>query len=116
MRRLLVLGAVLFAVATSCLTASAAANSPFQFAEEIRVALLNAQLNIAREPAQAQKDVTQARDAYAGTFAKTLKQAAPQADTRVRAGLDDAVRATEAGDAIALADARAQVWTGLLQG
>ena len=97
------------------LTASAAEISPFQFAEEIRVALLDAQLNL-KDFARAQEDAVRAKNLYAGEFAKTILNASPRADERVRAGLNEAQRAVETQDALLLADARAQVWTALLAG
>lgn len=96
--------------------ASAATPSPFQFAEEIRVALLDAQLRLSNDPAAAQKDVTQAQTLYGGAFAKTLASASPRAQEHVRAGLASAQKAVETQDAVLLADARAEVWTALLQG
>lgn len=116
MRRFLFLLLALVPFAVSTLTASAAELSPYQFAEDIRVALLDAQLNVSANPSRAQQDVTDAQDAYAGDYAKTLTTLAPQADARVRSGLNDAQRAVADKNGLRLADARAQVWTALLQG
>lgn len=98
------------------LSTRAAEISPFQFAEEIRVALLDAQLALSDDAPTAQADVARARALYAGAFAQTIAQASPRADTRVREGLTRAAGAVKSGNALLLADARAQVWTALLQG
>lgn len=112
---LLVVAALLLTVVVPQLT-HAADISPFQFAEKIRVALLDAQLDVTREPAAAQADVARAQSLYVGTFAEMIAAASPLADTRVQQGLEQAAEAVAVRDAIALADARAQVWTALLQG
>lgn len=115
MRRLLCLLFVFLPYAIFSLTASAAEISPFQFAEEIRVALLDAQLNL-DDSARAKQDISRAQDAYAGNFAETMAHASPRAAERVRDGLNVAQRAVETQNALLLADARAQVWTALLAG
>lgn len=98
------------------LSTRAAEISPFQFAEEIRVALLDAQMALSGDAAAARADVARAQALYAGTFAETIAAASPRADARVRESLASAAGAIETGNAILLADARAQVWTALLQG
>lgn len=90
--------------------------APGQQAETIRAALLQAQLALVDDPNAARAAVVAARTAYGGRFAQTLGDVAPEADQRVRAGLAQAEEAIGAGDALALADARAQIWTGLLAG
>ncbi len=115
MRRLLSLLFVFIPFAIFSLTASAGEISPFQFAEEIRVALLDAQLNL-KDSARATDDVTRAQNLYAGEFARTLADASPRSHERVRANLENAQRAVETQNELLLADARAQVWTALLAG
>lgn len=116
MRPFLLVLAALVLLTLLPLSASAAPPSPYQFAEDMRVALLDAQLNLTSNPAQAQQDSTQARALYSGAFAKTLATAAPAADKRIQSGLDDVGGALQTQNALLLADARSQVWTALLQG
>ncbi len=98
------------------ITASAAAPTPFQRAEDIRTALLNAQLELADNPTTAAQSITTAQQSYEGNFAATIANASPRADQHIREGLTNAQRAIAANDPILLADARAQVWTALLAG
>lgn len=98
------------------LVASAAEPSPFSIADEMRVALLNAQLNLTDNPTLAQQNLTQAQNSYRGVFAKTIAQVSSAADERVRAGLQQAQHALDTRNAILLADARSEVWTALLGG
>src|SRR5262249_53067471 len=105
---------VLVLVSLIPISAHAAEISLFQRADDIRVALLNAQLNLSDDPAGAAQDVSNAQQAYAGNFAQTLAKASPDADQRIRGGLTLAQHAVTANDIVALADARSQVWTALL--
>lgn len=89
---------------------------PAQAAEALRAALFQSQFNITSEPAAAQAQLAQAVTLYQGSWTAPLVEGAPTADQRVREGLTAAQAAVESGDAVALAVARTQVWTGLLDG
>jgi high-affinity iron transporter len=90
--------------------------SPAQAAETVRTELLQAQLALAANPAEAQRRVAGAHQMYSDSLAAALAKAAPEAQRQVEAGFVAAEVALAANDGPALAMARAQVWTGLLAG
>lgn len=96
--------------------ALAAPVPPAQTAADIREALFDAQLALSASPQDARAGLDKARAAYSGTFAAAIYAAAPEADSRIQAGLADANAALAARQAPALAAARAQVWTAVLAG
>lgn len=116
MYRLVLVLVLTLASLAAPLTAAAAPLTPFQQADAIRAALLDAQLQLADDPTGAAQKVTDAQSRYAGEFRTTLSKSAPAADARIRSGLTAAEKAIAARDSLALADARAQVWTALLAG
>lgn len=89
---------------------------PGQAAEALRTALFQTQFNITSEPAAAQAQIAQAITLYQNGWSEPLAQDAPTAHQRVETGLVAAQAAVQAGDANALAVARTEVWTGLLDG
>lgn len=89
---------------------------PAQAAEMLRAALFQAQLQMTSDPAAAQSQIAQAMALYAGDWSQPLRQDAATAATQIEDGLAAAQAAVQQGDANALAVARAQVWTTLLQG
>ncbi|MDF2627785.1 MAG: iron permease [Symbiobacteriaceae bacterium] len=96
---------------------------PAVVAEQVRTALLRAQVELEAgtpDPAAAAAALEEARRAYEAGLAESLAAGAPAADAGVRAGLAAAGEAVAgaggAGAGAALAGARAQVWTGLLDG
>ena len=90
--------------------------TPAQAAETLRVDLLQAQLALTNNPAEAQRLVTRAQEAYNGVLSDSLVEAAPEAHQRIQAGFTAVEAALAANDGPALALARAQIWTGLLAG
>ncbi len=95
--------------------ALAAPPAPARDAEDVRAALLQAQLRLTSDPQTARSALDAASAAYQHTLAAAL-EAAPEAAQRAEAGFAAADLAISAGDAPALAAARAQVWTALLAG
>ena len=89
---------------------------PANAAEALWVALFQTQMALASDATAAQTQLQVAMDLYAEAWAQPIVQSAPTADKRVRAGLAAAQQAIEAADANALAGARAQIWTGVLDG
>jgi FTR1 family protein len=90
--------------------------SPAQAAETLRAGLLQAQLALTGDPAEAQRWVAEARETYADLLAARLAEAAPETQRRIEANFAAAEKAVRANDGSALAMARAQIWTGLLAG
>lgn len=120
-RRLILLGCFVLLLWPSAVLAqrsgqSANATIPANAAETLRTALFQAQVALASDPAAAQIQVETAAALYAGAWARPLTQDAPTADQRVKEGLTAAQQAVQAGDANALAVARAQIWTSVLDG
>jgi high-affinity iron transporter len=87
--------------------------APAEAGEQVRSALLRAQLALASGPAQAQTLLDQARARYQSDLAPGLEGALSQ---QIGASFDAAGRAVQQGDAAGFAGARAQIWTGLLRG
>ncbi|MBX3014708.1 MAG: FTR1 family protein [Caldilineaceae bacterium] len=114
--RLIVLSLVTLLLWPTTLWAQAAEQQPAQAAEALRTALFQAQLQIAHDRAGAQAQVEQALAHYAAPWSETLQQGDPVIAKQIQAGLAAAQAATQQGDANALAVARAQLWTALLQG
>lgn len=83
-------------------------------AEAIRSELLTLQLDITAPDAPAR--FAEAQRNYATYLHPSLVAATPTIDQQIQQALADAGAAAAAGDAVALAVARAQVWTGLLHG
>jgi high-affinity iron transporter len=94
---------------------AAAQKSPAEAAEEIRSALLMAQLALNQAPSAATK-VQTARAEYDAELAGVLSTKAPTAHVRVVDGFDLAAQAVAARNAPGYAAARAQLWTALLDG
>ena len=120
-RRLMLLGCFVLLLWPSTLLAqnssqSANATIPANAAETLRTALFQAQVALASDPAAAQTEVETAAALYAGAWAQPLAQGVPTADQRVKEGFVAAKQAVQAGDVNALAVARAQIWTSVLDG
>jgi high-affinity iron transporter len=104
------------AVAPALAAAQAAPSQPpSAAAEEIRSALVAAQLELDQLEA-AQTRLRAAQDAYHAALEPALAAQAPDAHARAAQGFDLAARAAAAGRTPEFAAARAQVWTALLDG
>ena len=90
--------------------------TPAQAAETLRADLLQAQLALTNNPAEAQRLVSGAQEVYDSELADSLVEAAPETHQRIQAGFTAAEEALATNDGPALALARAQIWTGLLAG
>ncbi len=91
-------------------------NTPAQAAEIIRTQLLQAQLALGSNPAEAEQLLAEAYQLYNTTVARTLTGEAPETAARIEAGFVVAAQALSNGDAAAFAAGRAQIWTALLAG
>jgi high-affinity iron transporter len=116
LRRLALLLILTFMAAGLLPQAAAAATDPAATAELIRAALFTAQAEQKADPARAAGALAEARSLYTNALAPRLAIDAPESHAGIMAGLAAAEGALSAGDPLALADARAQVWTGLLGG
>lgn len=96
-------------------TAPDAADAPWQVANAVRTALFDAQVQVRRDPTAAAAQVEVARAAWDVGLAADVAAQAPDAAMHVAAALDASATAAAAGDSLALAQARAQVWGGLLE-
>jgi high-affinity iron transporter len=101
--------------ATPAIVRADASQLPATAAEDIRSALVMAQLEL-NQPQAAQAKLQQARDEYEAALAATLSANAPEAHARVVEGFDLAERAAQANRAPEYAAARSQLWTALLDG
>ena len=119
-RRLLIFCCFIFLIWPSTVFAQnstqAAPTVPAKAAEALRTALFQSQLALVSDPTAAQAQVQTALDLYAAAWAQPLTQGDPTTDQRIKAGLATAQQAVQAGDAAAFAIARAQIWTGVLDG
>ncbi|NTW02527.1 MAG: iron permease, partial [Oscillochloris sp.] len=115
-RMLTVVGWVSLLVLLSVGMTSAQVATPAITAEAIRARLLQAQLVLVRDPASAAADLAQVEAAYRVSLSAALATGAPDASARVSAGLADARAAIASGDGPALAEARALLWTAILDG
>jgi high-affinity iron transporter len=89
---------------------------PAQAGEQIRTDLTQAQLSLAHDVATARKQLAEAQTTYASALDTPLSTAAPETAARARDGFAAAGQALDAGDALAFAAARSQIWTSLLDG
>jgi high-affinity iron transporter len=105
----LVLGATLPA-------AHAASPGPAQVAESVRADLLQAQLAIGQRQEEAQRLVAAARATYERALSGVLAQDVAAVHAQILQEFARADEAVQQGDGLALADARAQLWTALLAG
>jgi high-affinity iron transporter len=90
--------------------------APAAQAELIRQGLVQAQLQLLEASNTAAQQVQDAQTRYKTDLSPTLATIAPETDARVLAALDAANQAVIARDTVALAIARAHVWTALLDG
>ena len=107
---------LLAALALPAMSAQAQGLAPAETAENIRVSLFNAQLALSSDAQLASQKLLEAKSAYSGDFAATIKEVAPESDTRITTGFDSALQAVSQKDAATLSAARAQIWTGILAG
>jgi high-affinity iron transporter len=89
---------------------------PGQAGEQVRAALLQAQLALPIDRAAAEQQFVAARAIYATTLSATLSAQASDAHRGVVDGFAHAEQALAVGDATAFAAARAQIWTAILNG
>jgi len=116
LKRLVILIGCLIAAGLTVVVAQAADRSPAQRAEEIHSTLLNVQLALPSDVAMAQQLAATAQQLYRGAWVAAIVEVSPQADQRIREGLQAAQAAVANRDVAQIAAARAQVWTGLLMG
>jgi high-affinity iron transporter len=90
--------------------------SPAAAAETVRSALVQAQLALTTNQAEAETLLAQATAAYEVTIGPAFAAQAATLDQRIRTGLAAATQAIGSSDATAFATARAQVWTAILAG
>lgn len=95
---------------------SARAGSVGGSAEQIRSALVGAQLAIGADPAAALTVVDEVEAIYGTALAPIIRVPAPEAHQRAVAAFAKLHESAQAGDAISFAVARAQVWTAILAG
>lgn len=115
-RRLMLMLLTLFALLLTSEYTLAGTPAPAEAAETLRTDLLQAQLALSNDPAEARRLVAGAQESYQAALADLLTQVTPEAHRRVQAGFVAAEQALAANDGLALAIARAQIWTGLLAG
>ncbi|MEZ4863076.1 MAG: FTR1 family protein [Caldilineaceae bacterium] len=108
--------ALLLALLPPLSTAHAAAPTPAQGAETLRTLLFQAQMALNSDGDAAAMAVQAAAAIPQASWFGPLAQQAPAAAARLDAGLSAAQAAVTAHDGNALAVARAQVWTALLDG
>ena len=106
----------LLALAALPLPARAQPNTPARAAENIRAALVQAQLNLTSDQDSARQLLAGAEATYQSSLEGALAQAMPIVDGRIQDGFAAADQALAAGDTMAFAAARAAIWTGLLDG
>jgi hypothetical protein len=106
--RLVALSGVIAALVIPRVAVQATDASPAATAEKIRGSLFNAQVALNNDPAQASILLNDGQNDYSGDFAETIGAAAPEADARLRAGLEAASRALAENNLSAFAAARAQ--------
>ncbi len=112
-----------FSVIALCLICSFLAPSlaygrlqaPGQTAEQIRAALLQAQLRMQDDRSGASIRLEEAQHAY-DALSPIIAEYEPDADTRARAGFAAARQALADGDRPSFAAARSQIWTSILAG
>ncbi len=78
--------------------------------EALRIHLLTAQL----QPDEATANLSRAAQIYQTALEESIAAAAPDVNAHILGAFDDARKALEAGNMVAYAAARAQIWTGLL--
>ena len=95
---------------------SAAGTTPAAAAEIVRSTLLQAQLDVTRDPQAAQTLLATAQSAYHATLATTIRATAPTESSQIDGAWNAAAAALQAQDSPAFAAARAHIWTGILAG
>jgi len=96
---------------------SAQTMTPQQAGDTLRDLLFDAQSALmSQDTASAAEAVRQARELYAESLSGTIETADSQITETLESQFDAALAAAESGDALALATARGQIWTGILQG
>lgn len=96
-------------------SAMAAEPSPAQASESVRSLLVQAQLILTNDPAQAQSLLNQAQALYDQALAKDLTNLAPQQATEIATRWPDLAQALEKQDVAGFAQQRALLWTHLLK-
>ncbi|MEZ4767435.1 MAG: hypothetical protein R2844_03305 [Caldilineales bacterium] len=112
----LAIGLILALVLTGVHPTFAAPVTPTDAAEQIRSALVEAQLALATDPAAALALAEESDASYAATLAPRIAAAAPEAHGRALAAFARLAEAARTGDAVAFAAARGHAWTAILAG
>lgn len=93
---------------------AASSDDPAKLAETIRSSLVEAQLILTTDSVKAHQIVVQAKTIYDDHFSETIATANPRADKSVNDGFTSVEKAVQKKDRVLFAEARAQIWTGLL--
>ncbi|GAB1471653.1 FTR1 family protein [Chloroflexota bacterium] len=96
--------------------ASAVSNPPAQTAESIRAALVQAQLDLASDPAASAQLTADAEASYQNGLSSWFARYDPESQLRIDSAFESLNQAAANGDAVAFAIARSQIWTGILAG
>ncbi|MEZ4619018.1 MAG: hypothetical protein R2867_26375 [Caldilineaceae bacterium] len=97
-------------------TVHAADQSPSQRAETLRTTLFQLQMALPTDPVAAESALQQADELLAAPWFAVMTAQAPTAAQAVEEAMAASHAATAAGDGRALAAARMQLWTALLDG
>jgi high-affinity iron transporter len=117
MKRLVAVLVIVFSVAVAPLQAASASSlTPAQAAEAIRSALVQAQLDVSRNPSEVHDKLSAAQSAYESNLAEAITIADPTVAAQIESGFENLSEAELNADAVAFAAARAEVWTALLAG
>ncbi|MCB0252908.1 MAG: FTR1 family protein [Caldilineae bacterium] len=112
----LAIGLILCLLLANVFPAFAASVTPFDSAEEIRTALVEAQLKLATDPSVALALASEAEASYTATLAPGIGAAAPEAHGRALSAFVRLGESARTADAVAFAAARGQAWTAILAG
>ncbi|HRX03758.1 MAG TPA: iron permease, partial [Anaerolineae bacterium] len=103
-------------ILTTALPALAQSASPADSAEQVRRALVDAQLAMITDPAGARDTVSTAQANYAEALSPQLSAAVPEANARIETAFAAMLASAEAADSTGFAAARSQAWTAMLEG
>ena len=104
----LAIGLILCLLLANVFPAFAASVTPFDSAEEIRTALVEAQLKLATDPSVALALASEAEASYTATLAPGIGAAAPEAHRRALSAFVRLGESARTADAVAFAAARGQ--------
>lgn len=103
-------------ILTTALPTLAQSASPADSAEQVRRALVDAQLAMITDPAGARDTVSTAQANYAEALSPQLSAAVPEANARIETAFAAMLASAEAADSTGFAAARSQAWTAMLEG